>query len=245
MKRSIASLVIFMSMFLSTFAGADMHPYVNSEWLTEYIYGSGFVGSSRPVWQHTSGVNFDNGFDAYIWHSLPAALNDIGNSKATEVDLCAGYRTGMLRLGASYISIFPDKEKFYGNDTLQANAQIDRAYKFYSLTIAPALRAEYNFPTNGKYLRSTTGLYFYSWVNAAYKFDDHWQATLQTKLTADMGGYSADKALMANVVPTLTYTVNSKFNVYTVVRTSLPIIESSSDPRRPHYIPGVGLTYNF
>ncbi|HCU70811.1 MAG TPA: hypothetical protein DIC35_03615 [Candidatus Moranbacteria bacterium] len=219
--------------------------YFSSDWRESYVLGSGFEKYKNPVIQTCVGHAFGNGLEFSLWNSLPASFDGIGDNAATEIDLNALYHLGFITLGGSYFSLFPDKNEFYKNDVLQVNFEISNSFQMGQFSITPGLRIEYDFPVNGQYDKRNTGLYVIPKIDLDYALSDQWKASLNTQFEADLGGYGAQKALIIDICPKITYQINQNTSLNAGIDIYLATIKSDSDVRQDEYVPRVGISYAF
>jgi hypothetical protein len=235
-------VVILLACMMPGSAFAQDKPYAAVNWLGSYVISSGSEANPHPVFQPEAGIVFDNGFDMSVWASLPASMNHVDENKATEIDLFLGYTLGPFRIGAEYDFLAPTDDLH--NDSFEVNAQIGNGFDFGRLTVSPVFRIDYHMPVSGPHNRNTTGLYLFPSIGFSYRADA-WTFSIGNKFIGDLGGYGADKALIAKITPNVGYQLAKGLSANAGVDMYFPIAKSGRDPRREHYIPKIGVTFSF
>ena len=219
--------------------------YATIDWRGAYVIGSGFETYKHPVIQTCIGHAFDNDFEFSFWNSLPASFDDISGNAGTEVDLNLQYHLGPLTVGAAYFFMFPDKNEFYENDVLQLNAEISKTFLFGNAIATPGFRIEYDFPTDGHFDNQNTGLYLIPKIDLAYSLNDKWKVGINTQFEVDLGGYCADKALVIDIAPKVTYQITKDISLNVGIDNYLTVVKSNEDPRQCLHIPRMGISFLF
>lgn len=244
-KLILAVLMTVLASLTITSAVSASGEYFVVDGLGSYVLGSGFEVYEHPVYQMEAGKNFENGFGASIWASLPTNLNNVGDNAATEVDLSAWYSKDFWTIGGAYYLMSPGTLSSTKNDIFQVNAEISKAFSLGIITATPGFKIEYNFPVDDVHSSKTTGLYLIPMIGLSCKVTDRLEINLKTKFDADLGGYGAEKALIIKVTPRVTYQISEKLSVNAGIDMYFPAFMNNKDCREKLYVPRAGTSYAF
>jgi hypothetical protein len=247
MKKMLLIVLVLCVNFVGVSQLHAAESYATMDWVSQYVIGSGFVNYNHPALQVEVGSEFKNGLGGSVWGSVPASLYGIGNNMGTEVDLNLWYHVNKhLTVGAAYFFLSPDlwgKE----NDVIQANAEVDGSLiLFGDFSVKPGFRVEYDAPADGgPYNKFTTGLYLIPMVGLNYKVNSNLNVSMNTRFTADLGGYGAEKSLIAKFSPRVTYQASKNLSVNAGMDIYIPTFKTNDEVRTNLYVSRVGVSYAF